>query len=79
MGNLIFLTLRLVRVFTVVESRIAPEEEARAFAHEADVASLKGAEGIDEKTIQKFATIQQMAGQPGKKEGEMKVFRDGKN
>lgn len=64
-------------MFTIVNSRVAPEDEIRAFAHEADVAALKGAEGIDEKTIEKFPTIQKMASQPGKKEGEMKVFRDG--
>lgn len=61
----------------MVNSRVAPEDEIRAFAHEADMAALKGAEGIDEKTIEKFPTIQKMASQPGKKDGEMKVFREG--
>lgn len=67
-----------IRVFSTVESRKAAEEEIKAFEQEADVAAMKGSEEIDEKTISKFPTVETMATNPGKKEGEMKVFREGR-
>lgn len=69
---------RLIRVFSTNASRKAPEEEIANFNSEADVAAMKGGSEIDEKTVSKFPTIDQMSKHPGKKDGEMRVFREGR-
>ena len=66
-----------MRVFTLVHSRRAPEDERHSFTSEAEMATVKGAGEIDEKTILKFPTVDKMGSHPGKKEGEMRVFREG--
>lgn len=66
-----------MRVFTYVDDRKAPEDEIRSFESEAEMGALRGAGEIDEKSVQQFPTVEKMASMPGKKEGEMKVFREG--
>ena len=72
-----FLYPSLIRVLTREQSRKAPDDEISSFTHESDVATLKGAEGIDEASIAKFPTVDKMTGMKGK-DGEMKVFREGR-
>jgi hypothetical protein len=67
-----------VRVFTTVESRKATAEEIQSFTSEADMAALKGAGEIDEKSILKFPETSKMSTTKGKKEGDITVFREGK-
>jgi hypothetical protein len=71
-------SLRKVRVFTAVDSRKATPEEVHIFTSEAEMAQLKGAGEIDEKAIMKFPTVEKMASTPGKKDGDITVFREGK-
>lgn len=66
----------LIRVFTRVVSKRATEDEIASFKNEAEMSSLKGAE-IDEKTIAAFPTVEDMKKHPGKKEGDIRVFRTG--
>lgn len=68
----------LIRVFTTVDSRKAHPDEVHSFTSEAELAQLKGAGEIDEKSILKFPTADKMASTPGKKEGEITVFREGR-
>lgn len=67
----------IVRVFSTVKSRRAPEDERHSFKSEAEMAVLKGAAELDEKTVSKFPTTDKMVGHPGKKEGEIRIFREG--
>jgi phospholipase A-2-activating protein len=66
-----------VRVFTKVSARKAPDDEINSFTHESEVTSLKGAEGLDQASILKFPTTEKMFQHKGKN-GEMKVFREGR-
>lgn len=65
-----------MRTFTRNKSRTADEDEIRSLKNESELAATKGAE-LDDKTIMSFPSIDKMAGMPGKKEGEVRVFRDG--
>lgn len=66
-----------MRVFTTVDSRKASPDEVHSFTSEAEMAQLKGAGEIDEKSILKFPTVDKMATTKGKKEGDITVFREG--
>ena len=66
----------MIRVFTKIAAKRATEDEISSFKNEADIASLKGGE-IDEKSILKFPTVDKMATNKGKKEGDITVFREG--
>lgn len=66
-----------MRVFTTVDSRKASPEEVKSFTNEAEESRLKGAGEIDEKSILKFPTVDQMATMQGKQEGDITVFREG--
>ena len=65
-----------VRVFTKVTSRKATIDELDSFRTEGEMASVQGSE-IDEKTLKSFPTIDKLATMKGKKEGEIRIFRDG--
>jgi Xaa-Pro aminopeptidase len=65
-------------VFTTIDGRKAAEEEIQSFTSEAELAALKGAGEIDEKSILKFPETSKMSTTPGKKEGDITVFREGK-
>jgi hypothetical protein len=66
-----------VRVFTTVNSRKASPDEIHSLNSEAEMAQLKCAGEIDEKSILKFPTVDKMATTNGKKEGDITVFREG--
>lgn len=66
-----------MRVFTTADSKKASEDEVRSFTNEAEMAQFSGAGEIDEKSIAKFPTVDQMATTQGKSEGDITVFREG--
>lgn len=66
-----------MRVFTQIEARKASPEEVHTFTSEAEMAALKGAGEIDEKSILKFPETSKMSTTKGKKEGDITVFREG--
>jgi phospholipase A-2-activating protein len=67
---------RAVRTFTRNGKRIADEEEIQSLKNESELAAASGAE-LDDKTILSFPTIDKMASTIGKKEGEVRIFREG--
>jgi phospholipase A-2-activating protein len=66
-----------IRIFSLNPDRKATEEEIHTLNSEAEMAIMKGAGELDEKTIKSFPTVEQSKGIKGKKDGEMKVFREG--
>ena len=66
-----------MRVFTQIEARKASPDEVHTFTSEAEMACLKGAGEIDEKSILKFPETSKMSTTKGKKEGDITVFREG--
>lgn len=66
-----------MRVFTIVDSRKASPDEIHTFTSESEMAVLKGAGEIDEKSILKFPEVSKMQTTKGKKEGDITVFREG--
>ena len=66
-----------MRVFTQIETRKAHPDEVHTFTSEAEMAGLKGAGEIDEKSILKFPEVSKMSTTKGKKEGDITVFRKG--
>lgn len=65
-----------MRTFTRNTERFADEEEQQSLKNESELAAASGAE-LDDKTILSFPTIDKMATQIGKKEGEVRIFREG--
>jgi len=55
---------------------VADPEEIESLKNESELAAASGAE-LDNKTILQFPTIDKMASSVGKKEGEVRIFREG--
>ena len=76
MGKDFYLKNRVVRIFSRVRAKWASDEERDSFKTESEIASCQGAE-LDQSAIAKFPTVEQMGNFRGKKEGQIKVFRQG--
>jgi phospholipase A-2-activating protein len=65
-----------VRTFTRNGTRLADEEEIQSLKNESELSAASGAE-LDDKTILGFPTLDKLATTRGKKEGEIRIFREG--
>ena len=65
----------VVRVFTRVVGRRASPDELESFEKEGELASVQGSE-IDPATVAKFPDVSRLGALRGKKEGEVKVFKE---
>lgn len=65
----------IIRVFSRETGRKATPDELESFEKEGEMAAVQGSE-IDPKTIAKFPDVSTLGATQGKKEGEVKVFKE---